>query len=203
MKAAREWPGLRHLLINIRMPAERAADHAGEMLACILESIGKALPLEVTLLTADEEVLTTMKAYAADMAPPGQIAFSYVSMVGAIPTDANGAVDFAAHDAVLREQSALEGAIRNETPVALLGRVPTANQGPFDDYYQFVAHDVGGLEPYNLNPRANKGHPVDRLLTAVRDDATSMRLLLDTGVSGIITDDVPGLRGVLAKAGRA
>ena len=58
------------------------------------------------------------------------------------------------------------------------------------------------MEPYNLNPRLNQGHQVEWLLAAVRDNELVMRLLIDTGVSGIITDDVPALLEVVAKAGR-
>jgi len=197
VNVARNWTGLRHLLINVRMPAEHAAEHGGEMIGRIIASVEGSMPFDVTILIADEEVLTVMKAAAGARA---SIAFSWLSVAGKLPVKADGSVDLAAQDAAVRERSAVGGAIRNRTPVAVLDR--TGNEGLFDDYYKFVAHDVGRIEPYNLNPRENNGHQVERFLVAVRDDAPEMQVLIEMGVSGIITDDVPALRGVLAKASR-
>ncbi len=58
------------------------------------------------------------------------------------------------------------------------------------------------MAPYNLNPRVNQGQQVEWLLAAVRDDALVMQVLLDTGVSGIITDGVPALLAVVGQNAR-
>jgi glycerophosphoryl diester phosphodiesterase len=202
VKLARGWAGLRHLLINVRVPVHHAAQYAGEMLGRIIESLESSTPFDLTLVITDEEVLNAMKASAASTASPTPITFAWLSVVTDIPAKEGGAVDYTARDAAIREHSAVEGAIRNLTEVAVLSRIPTATETPFDDYERFVLYDVALIEPYNLNPRENKGHQVKQLLAAVRDNAIEMQILLEMGVSGIITDDVPTLCGVVAKADR-
>lgn len=198
VKMARGWTGLRHLLINVRMPARHAAQYGGEMLRRIIESVDASMSFDLTLLVAEEEVLSEMRASVADMVSPTPIAFSWLSVAPEVPSKS----DFAAQDAAIRENSAVEGAIRNQTAMATLSRVFQTNAIFDADYYQSVSYDIGRMEPYNLNPRENKGHQVEQLLAAVTDNALEMHALLEIGVSGIITDDVPALRGVVTKAGR-
>ena len=199
--AARDWSGLWHLLINVRMPPEHAALHGGGMIARIIESAEGGTPFDLTVVVADEDVLDAMTRFVGTSVP-APIAFAWLSVASEYPRNEDGQTDYTARDAVIREQSAVEGAIRARSAGAIISRIPSVNEATFDDYVGFVADDVGRLDPYNLNPRVNQGHQVEWLLAAVRVNALVMQVLLDTGVSGIITDDVPALLGVVAAAGR-
>jgi glycerophosphoryl diester phosphodiesterase len=202
VEVARGWAELRHLLINLRMPAHLAAEHGGEMLARILESVGASLPFDLTLIAADEELLEAMRAFTFSAASLEQVEFAWLSLDPGVPSKPDGGPDYAARDAAILEQSAVAGAIRNRTAVAISGRILAADEALYNAYYSFVANDVAQMEPYNLNPRENKGHQIEELLALVKDNPLEMKTLLDLGVSGLITDNVPALLGVLAKAGR-
>ena len=49
VELAKGWPGLRHLLINVQMPARHATQSAGEMMLGIIESINAEPGCDVTL----------------------------------------------------------------------------------------------------------------------------------------------------------
>ena len=125
------------------MPADRAAEFGGEMLRAIVTSIGGGMPFDVTLLIAAEEVLTEMKAHAADGASPTAIKFSSMSFARGAPVNEDGSTDFAARDAAVRENSAVASAIRHRTAVATIGRSFTMAEAFDNDYYRFVAYRPG------------------------------------------------------------
>lgn len=201
VELAKGWPGLRHLLIQIQMPARHAARYAGEMMLSIIEAIDTDLPCDVTLLIPQEEVLIAMKAYAADAAPQTRLNFSTLTEAAPLPLRDNGSFDYPALDAVLPEHSAVQAAIRNRTEVGTLNRNFAAAQAIDNGYYYAVSHDVAQMESFNLNPIVNQGHQIERLLVRVKDMPVEMQGMLEMGVSGIITDDVPALRDAISKAG--
>ncbi len=209
LDAARGWSGLRHLLLDIRMPAEQAERHAAEMMGRIAAAFEGDFQFDLTLLVNDEQVLAAMQAAVASAST--RIAFSWVGLVPDFPRNEDGSLVDGAREDAIRDDSPVEAAIRHRTSVVTLSRSfsadrhgdATTGRSAFEDYNAFVAHDVARLEPFNLNPRENQGHQVERLLATVQDDVPEMESLVAMGVSGIITDDVNALRGVLAAAGRS
>jgi hypothetical protein len=209
LEAARRWPGLRHLLLYIQMPAEQAERHAAKMMERIAAAFEGDFQFDLTLLVDDEQVLTAMQAAVASAS--SRIAFSWVGLVPDFPRNEDGSLVDGARENAIRDDSPVEAAIRHRTAVVTLGRTFSADRrgdaatgrSAFEDYNAFVAHDVARLEPFNLDPRENQGHQVERLLAAIQDDVSEMESLVALGVSGIITDAVNALRSILAAAGRS
>ena len=206
LAAAREWPGLRHLLLDIRMPSEQAEQHAAEMMGRIEAAFDDDVAFDLTLLVNDADVLMAMQAAISSAST--RIAFSWVGVVPEFPRNENGSLVDDAREAAMRDQSAVERAILHRTRVVTL--IPadphsdaTTGHLRFEDYNAFVANDVARLEPFNLNPRVNEGHQIERLLASAHDDVSEMANLVAIGVSGVITDDVVALRGILAASGRS
>jgi glycerophosphoryl diester phosphodiesterase len=204
---AAHWADLRQLLVNVRLPAEHATAHGAAMAGRIVAALAGASGFAVTLVIEDEAVLTEMQAVVGAAASAVPIAFAWQTTTPgqvAHPADSNYPLsDYAtALDVAIREHSAAAGAMRHKTAVASLSRTPEApGAGSLDEYYKFVIHDAAEVEAFNLDHRANAGHQVDRLLARVSDSVPVMRTLIDVGVAGIVTDDVPALRGAVLGAG--
>jgi hypothetical protein len=206
VERARDWAALRHVIVDVRMPRHHAPRHAGAMLRRILASIDPSAAYDLTLLVRDEEMLTGLRAAAGgEGSPVAPIAFMWESGVPAVPATgadlhALGRREAALQASIVRD-SAVDGAIRARCTAASVRLPPGASGLGLGDHLRFVAHAVGRLERFNLDPRENHGHQVERLLVGVIGTGWSPQLLVESGVSGIITDDVPALRSAVAEAG--
>jgi glycerophosphoryl diester phosphodiesterase len=198
VREARTWTGLRHLVVDIRLPAEEAGTWGTQLAASVAAAVSPGASFDVVLMVDDAGVLRVLREAMSQLRPALPMTFAWrrsmppESSVEPPPGSLAAPAPISPDD-----QSAVAGALEHHCEVAVL---QSRGRGGL----MFVAaHDVAHRERFNLNPRENKGQQLTGLLVAGVDDAADLELLVELGVSGFITDDVPALLGVLAKTGIA
>jgi glycerophosphoryl diester phosphodiesterase len=179
MQAAIGWDNLEHLFVDIKMPDSDAgaAAHFLQLIAAILRL---PHPFAVTLLVPHEQVLAAMKARAAQLSL--EVSFSWDREFPAgIVLDSS-------------DYSAIDGAIKYGNTVGSVGRPTSLTFRPWHVYQTIIQYDTHRWDQFNLDPRANNGHQIEKLIAWTIDDRDEMDWLLAQGVSGVITDDIPMLR---------
>lgn len=182
MQAAASWDNLEHVFLDVKMPGSAAGD-AGKLLDLIAAASNVPHSFAITALAPDETVLAGMKSRAAQTG--SSIAFSWDrEFPPGIVLDSE---DF----------SAVDGAIRFRNTVASVGRPTSLTFRPWHVYKTIVEYDVHRREQFNLDPKANEGRQIEKLIVWTIDDRDELDWLVMQGVSGVITDDVPMLRDVV------
>ena len=179
MQAADGWDRLEHVFLDVKMPDSAAGD-APKMLDMIAAALALPHTFEVTALVPHEKVLVGMKNQAA--ARGLTLPFSWDRELPA------GVVLHADHF------SAIDGAVAYGNTVASVGRPTSATFRPWHVYTKVIEYDTDRWARFNLDPKANRGRQIDKLIAWTTSDQAEIDWLLQQGVSGVITDDVPVLR---------
>jgi glycerophosphoryl diester phosphodiesterase len=193
---ARAWPGFRHLLVDVRVPADGASLHGTRIARAVARALRPEASFDVTLIVEDREVLQVLRDVLEPQASALRVGFGWRRAAPAESSEPPPAGSLATRvpiDPV--KYSAVEGAIDHRCEVAII------SSSGWSGVSAVAAHDVDRREAFDLNPRENGGWQIAALLVADIHDSVEMELLVEAGASGILTDDVPALLAVLAKTG--
>ncbi len=172
--------------LDIKMPAD-AVQHAPQLAdkLCWLMKTYAPLPFVTVAMVPELIVLKVIKARAAALGVDLKFTWDVEFPPGAILNPWKySAIDHAT------------GSLHNT--VASVGRPTPATLLPWRTYRRTIAYDIGQWNKVNGDPSTyNAGLPVDWLIAWTINDADEMKCLCSMGVSGIITDEIERLVGVV------
>jgi glycerophosphoryl diester phosphodiesterase len=188
----RDWPELRVLYLDIKMPGSAAGQYATAMTDHIhaLLANRRGAEFKVVLMVPDSSVLTAMKNRSAEMGYGMAFTWDVEFPVGLILNPIR-------YSAINHATTSLF-----HNSVASVGK-PVLAPFIWRLYRRTVAYDIDRWNEVNADPGPqNSGIKIDSLVTWTIDDKDEMNCLSRMGVTGIITNKISDLVAVAATTGR-
>jgi glycerophosphoryl diester phosphodiesterase len=189
--AAKQWPRLRAVYLDVKVPPSDALRCAGPMTDRIHElNVEQAGRFDVIVMVCDCEVLRAMKARSDEKG---------YSLVFTWDVEFPAGIILAP-----RKYSAIDHATNPlfHNAAASVGR-PVAALFPWRVYRSTIEYDIRRWNAVNANASAeNAGVQIRSLVAWTINDKREMECLTRMGVSGIITDNIADLAAVAAANGR-
>ena len=187
MDWARAQANLRCICLDIKMPPA-SASRAPEMLDAIHSAIATEAPdaLEIIIMVPDEPVLKALVAHDARM----NYGLKFTWDIELPPVFVS---DPLAH-------SAIDHAATYKLGVASIGKSNPATILPWRAYTEVLDYD---FKKWSASRTGDGGQGVKTLIAWTLNDPTELACLVNSGVTGIITDDIPALRRAAMAAQRA
>jgi hypothetical protein len=179
---ARLLPGLNTIFLDFKMPNSDAL-RAPAMLDAIhhdLQTISRE-DLKVVLMVWESEVLAALQIRNADR--DYKMVFTWdVNLPAGVILDPP-------------HYSAIDHAVKRRLSAASVGRPTEATLFPWTVYRSIIDYDLMRWRIVNADPaQYNGGRSIDMLVAWTINEYDELACLADAGVSGIITDDIPGLQ---------
>ncbi|WP_242370632.1 glycerophosphodiester phosphodiesterase [Anaeromyxobacter sp. SG26] len=190
--ATREWPSLRTVYLDVKMPSASALLYAGRMMDQIDASVRAGRRgLEIVIMVPDPMVLRVMKTRAHEQGYSQAFTWDVEFPAGIVLNPAK-------FSAVAHATSS-----QFHNSVASVGRPTVATLFPWRVYRRTIDHDVRRRDEVNADPGTlNAGVEIAKLVAWTINDPDEMRCLATMGVTGIITDRISDLAGVASSVGR-
>lgn len=178
-------PDLLQLIINVRLPGHLAETLGQAALRTIMNALPAAPTFRTTVLSRESSVVKAMQSGLSASGPRVDFCWQWT------PPEVGGLVP-----------EAISGAIELGVRVAAFRR-PSSSPSEGWDVIQSVRADLWNWDAFNFNPRVNGGHQIDLVLAGTINDPIEQQLLVDEEISGLITDEIPQLVGIVRQAGLA